>query len=221
MSTPTSRFARAVISAMLIFGSAGPAGWTGAVGIEPACDAAPGDVGDCAVWAAAPAMPSNRTATKARAIPRNRSIIGCPPTGNSLNRRLTVDGVDNKANGRFCRLGCIAMAQAGGHPLPQSGVPSGAIRVRMRVLQGSRAPFWESRLSRWSKNGSTMHHAKQQAQANAPFLKTALVLWVLALCGVFLVLPYVATLENSALAAAAARAHLEVRELLAISVAQT
>src|SRR5215831_16035085 len=66
-----------------------------------------------------------------------------------------------------------------------------------------------------------MHHAKQQAQANAPLLKTALVLWVLALCGVFLVLPYVATLANSALAAAAARAHLEVRELLAISVAQT
>ena len=35
----------------------------------------------------------------------------------------------------------------------------------------------EFRLSQWSKNGSTMHHAKQQAQANAPFLKTALVLW--------------------------------------------
>src|SRR5262245_52131201 len=65
------------------------------------------------------------------------------------------------------------------------------------------------------------HVSCEQAQANAPFLKTALVLWVLALCGVFLVLPYVATLENSALAAAAARAHLEVRELLAISVAQT
>jgi hypothetical protein len=66
-----------------------------------------------------------------------------------------------------------------------------------------------------------MHHAKQQAQANAPFLKTALVLWVLAMCGVFLVLPYVATLENEALTAAAARTHLEVRELLANSVAQT
>src|SRR6516225_3824929 len=50
-------------------------------------------------------MPSNRTATKARAISRNRSIIGCPLTGNSLGRRLTVDGVDNKANGRFCRAG--------------------------------------------------------------------------------------------------------------------
>src|SRR5262249_1550769 len=81
--------------------------WTGrtcrlgralALGTEAACDAAPefGDVGDCAVWAPAPAMPSNRTATKARAISRNRSIIGCPLTGNPLSRRLTVDGVDNK-----------------------------------------------------------------------------------------------------------------------------
>ena len=58
----------------------------------------------------------------------------------------------------------------------------------------------------------------RHAQTNGPFLKTALVLWVLALCGVFLVLPYVATLENNAPAAAVARAHLEVRELLAISV---
>src|SRR5262249_11165378 len=56
-------------------------------------------------------MPSNRTATKARAISRNRSIIGCPLTGNSLSRRLTVDGVDNKANGRFCRLAGMGMAQ--------------------------------------------------------------------------------------------------------------
>jgi Type II CAAX prenyl endopeptidase Rce1-like len=62
---------------------------------------------------------------------------------------------------------------------------------------------------------------KQHAQTNGPFLKTALVLWVLALCGVFLVLPYVATIENKALGVAAARAHLEMRELLAISVAQT
>src|SRR5262249_19304271 len=77
------------------------------VGTEPDCDAAAGfgDVGECAVWAAAPGMPSNRAATKARAISRNRSIIGCPLTGNSLGRRLTVDGVDNKANGRFCRAG--------------------------------------------------------------------------------------------------------------------
>src|SRR5262249_31669929 len=66
-----------------------------------------------------------------------------------------------------------------------------------------------------------MRHAKQQTQTNGPSLKTAFVLWVLALCGAFLVLPYVATLENEALAAAAARTHLDVRELLAISVAQT
>src|SRR6516164_8762964 len=102
MLTPTSRFARAVISATLICGPAGAC----AVGTEPACDAAPefGDVCDCAAWAAAPAMPSTRTATKARAISRNRSIIGCPLTGNSLGRRLTVDGLDNKANVRFCWL---------------------------------------------------------------------------------------------------------------------
>jgi hypothetical protein len=62
----------------------------------------------------------------------------------------------------------------------------------------------------------------QEAQTNAPFWKaTAFVLWVLALCGVFLVLPYAATLENKALAATAARTHLKVWELLAISVVQT
>jgi len=66
-----------------------------------------------------------------------------------------------------------------------------------------------------------MRHAKQQTQTNGPSLKTAFVLWVLALCGAFLVLPYVVTLENEALAAAAARTHLDVRELLVISVAQT
>src|SRR5215471_16250537 len=32
----------------------------------------------------------NRTATKARAISRNRSIIGCPLTGNSLGRRAAL-----------------------------------------------------------------------------------------------------------------------------------
>jgi hypothetical protein len=78
--------------------------------------------------------------------------------------------------------------------------------------------FWEFRSSRWPKKGM---NPKQHAQTNGPFLKTALVLWVLALCGVFLVLPYVATIENNALGAAAARTHLEMRELLAISVAQT
>ena len=65
-----------------------------------------------------------------------------------------------------------------------------------------------------------MCHAKQQGQTNGLFLRTALVLWTSALCGVFLVLPYLATLENKALAAAAARTHLEVRDLLAFSVLQ-
>jgi hypothetical protein len=63
-----------------------------------------------------------------------------------------------------------------------------------------------------------MRHVEHQA--NGLFSKTALVLWTLAVCGVFLVLPYVATLENKALAAAAARAHLQVRDLLAIFVVQ-
>jgi hypothetical protein len=61
----------------------------------------------------------------------------------------------------------------------------------------------------------------QQAQTKGPFWLTAFVLWVLAFCGVLLVLPYVATLEDKALAAAASRTHLEVKELLAISVAQS
>src|SRR5262249_4630003 len=47
------------------------------------------------------------------------------------SRRLTVDGVDNKANGRFCRLAGMGIAQPWWYSLPQSGVPSGAIRVRM------------------------------------------------------------------------------------------
>jgi len=71
-----------------------------------------------------------------------------------------------------------------------------------------------------AKEERPMRHAKKQLQTNGPFLKTALVLWTLALCGIFLVLPYVGALENKALAAAAARAHLEVRGLLAISVVQ-
>jgi Type II CAAX prenyl endopeptidase Rce1-like len=61
----------------------------------------------------------------------------------------------------------------------------------------------------------------QETQTDGPFWTTAFVLWVLALCGVFLVLPYAATLENNALAAAGARTHLKVWELLAISVVQT
>jgi hypothetical protein len=66
-----------------------------------------------------------------------------------------------------------------------------------------------------------MRDAKQQAPATGPFLKTTIVLWALGLCGVFFVLPYVTTFENKALAAAAARTHLRVSELLAISVLQS
>jgi len=58
-------------------------------------------------------------------------------------------------------------------------------------------------------------------RTNGPFWKTAFVLWVGALCGVFLVLPYVTTLEKKALAAAALRTHLKGGELIAISVVQT
>src|SRR5262249_35872604 len=83
-------------------------------------------------------MPSNRTATKARAISRNRSIIGCPLTGNSLRRRLTGDGVDNKANGRFCRLAGMGMAQPWRYSLSQSGVPSGAIRRAVSMFTSRR-----------------------------------------------------------------------------------
>jgi hypothetical protein len=61
----------------------------------------------------------------------------------------------------------------------------------------------------------------RQAKTNGPFWRTAFILWVAALCGVFLVLPYVATLENEALAAAGSRTDLKVGELLAISVVQT
>jgi hypothetical protein len=60
----------------------------------------------------------------------------------------------------------------------------------------------------------------RERKRNGLFLRAALVLWTLALCGVFLALPYVATLESKALAAAAARTHLEARDLLALSVLQ-
>jgi hypothetical protein len=62
---------------------------------------------------------------------------------------------------------------------------------------------------------------KQQTRGNGLFLKTAFVLWILALGGALLVLPYLTILEKNALAAAAEHAHLQVRDLLAISVAQT
>ena len=58
-------------------------------------------------------------------------------------------------------------------------------------------------------------------RATAPFWRTALALWLLALCGVALVMPYVAVLEHSVLAAAAARARLDVRLLLLASSVQS
>jgi hypothetical protein len=85
-------------------------------------------------------MPSTRTATKARAISRNRSIIGCPLTGNSLGRRLTVNGVDNKANGRFCRLAGVRH-QPRGYSLLQSALLSGGHPVRAKSASPlTRAP---------------------------------------------------------------------------------
>ncbi len=61
----------------------------------------------------------------------------------------------------------------------------------------------------------------RQTRMDGPFLKTALVLCGSALCGVFLVLPYVTTLESRALAEAAVRSHLNVKALLAISLIQS
>jgi membrane protease YdiL (CAAX protease family) len=61
----------------------------------------------------------------------------------------------------------------------------------------------------------------QTPGARAPFGKTALVLWALSLIGALLILPYVATLESKALAAAVARTHLSLTALLALSTAQT
>jgi hypothetical protein len=49
-------------------------------------------------------MPSNRTATKARATSSKSVNHRLPLTGNSLGGALMVDGVNNKANVRFCRL---------------------------------------------------------------------------------------------------------------------
>ena len=66
-----------------------------------------------------------------------------------------------------------------------------------------------------------MTDATQAIQPNGPYFKTALTLWVLALCGAILILPYVAALEHIVLAAGAARMHLRVWELLALSVVQS
>ena len=57
--------------------------------------------------------------------------------------------------------------------------------------------------------------------ANGPFLKTAFVLWLLGLVGGILVLPYVASLEPKAIAAAAARYHIAPYQVMALSIAQT
>jgi hypothetical protein len=53
------------------------------------------------------------------------------------------------------------------------------------------------------------------------FLKIALFLLALSFCGALLVMPYVAALESKALAAAAARAHIEVWQALTISISQS
>lgn len=61
----------------------------------------------------------------------------------------------------------------------------------------------------------------EPAQAQAPFWKMALALWLLSLMGAVLVLPYVLTLQHAALAAAAERTHHSVALLILISSVQT
>jgi membrane protease YdiL (CAAX protease family) len=53
------------------------------------------------------------------------------------------------------------------------------------------------------------------------FAKIGLSLFALSVCGALLILPYVAALEGKALALAAQRAHVEIWQALAISVAQS
>jgi hypothetical protein len=60
-----------------------------------------------------------------------------------------------------------------------------------------------------------------EAEKQGPFLKTALVLWGLALVGGLAILPYVATLEHDVLKQAADRLHVPVWQVLALSMAQT
>ena len=57
--------------------------------------------------------------------------------------------------------------------------------------------------------------------ANGPFLKTAFVVWLLGVIGGIMVLPYVASLEPKAIAAAAARYHIAPYQVMALSIAQT
>ncbi len=66
-----------------------------------------------------------------------------------------------------------------------------------------------------------MSEANVETRTAKPFLKTALVLWILALCGMALVLPYALHIEAKVLAEAAARKGLEPAVLLAISLAQS
>ena len=77
-----------------------------------------------------PCPATERPPQRAQCLEIGRSSAA-PLTGSSLSRRLTVDGVDNKANGRFCRL-------AGARHQP-SGIPCfnplfclGLIRVRAK-----------------------------------------------------------------------------------------
>ena len=62
---------------------------------------------------------------------------------------------------------------------------------------------------------------EQDLRDRNAFLKIALSLLALSFCGALLVMPYVATLESKALAAAAARAHMAVWQALTISMTQS
>ncbi len=66
-----------------------------------------------------------------------------------------------------------------------------------------------------------MPTASTQTSANAPFLKTAVVLWLLALCGVACVLPFALSVQGDTLNALAAQKHMDPRLLLAASLAQS
>ncbi|MGA7713649.1 MAG: CPBP family glutamic-type intramembrane protease [Rhizomicrobium sp.] len=66
-----------------------------------------------------------------------------------------------------------------------------------------------------------MPTASTQTSANAPFLKTAVVLWLLALCGVACVLPFALSVQGDTLNALAAQKHMDPRMLLAASLAQS
>lgn len=62
---------------------------------------------------------------------------------------------------------------------------------------------------------------EQEQQERNAFLKIAVFLLLLSFCGALLVLPYVTALESKALAAAAARAHIEVWQAVTISLTQS